>query len=415
MIKNEIIRLLAGEVGENNAKVGAHPLQFTRVSVGDANGILPPLDTSRTALDNHVTDGEIVSHKVDKEDPTQRILQLRVGPDANYDARELLVYASANGVEFPHSYIRLGSPYPVRDSSNGGAQILIDVTIRISSEAEFSINVSPGTDFISRPEFESHNHDDLYAKLTDITNSLTSTATNKALSANQGRVLKGYIDNINNLLSSNDVSLDELQEIVDFIKINKSTLDSLNISSIAGLQNALDNKVDSSRVLTPVPANAVFTDTQHPLSSSFTSSDNTVAATSRAVKYAYNRGTAGIEAASAVQNNLDTRLPKKRIQVYYTDGDVDINFETAHIHIVIRWGIGYGTITCSGSLQQGDKFIVLNVRTDCGTATIEGPRMYTGRGGESAYSHTLTGGAKVVFRAYVNGTSLMRESVEKWS
>lgn len=270
-------------------------------------------------------------------------------------------------------------------------------------------------EFVSQADFNAHRHDDLYAKLTDITNNLTSTATNKALSANQGRVLKGYIDNINNLLSSNDVSLDELQEIVDFIKINKSTLDSLNISSIAGLQNALNDKVDSSRVLKDVPANAVFTDTQRPLSNSVTSSDNTVAATSRAAKSAYDRGTEGVQAASAVQNSLDTRLPKKRIEFYYSDGDVAINFETAHIHMVIRYGTGNGTITCSGIPQKGDELTVLNVRSDSGVATIEGPVMYTGVGGENATSHTLTGGAKVTFRAYVNALRLMKESVEKWS
>lgn len=64
------------------------------------------------------------------------------------------------------------------------------------------------------------------------------------LSAYQGYVLKGYIDSINALLSSDNVDLDTLQEIVDFIEANKSTLDSLTISNISGLQTALDGKVD---------------------------------------------------------------------------------------------------------------------------------------------------------------------------
>lgn len=37
------------------------------------------------------------------------------------------------------------------------------------------------------------------------------------------------------------------------------------ISLITGLQDALDNKVDNSRVLTDVPANALFTDTVYTL------------------------------------------------------------------------------------------------------------------------------------------------------
>ena len=77
---------------------------------------------------------------------------------------------------------------------------------------------------------------------TDTVNNLTSASTTYPLSADQGRVLKTMVDNINVLLSSNDTTLDQLQEVVDFIKLNKSTLDSLSISNIAGLQNALDSK-----------------------------------------------------------------------------------------------------------------------------------------------------------------------------
>lgn len=81
-------------------------------------------------------------------------------------------------------------------------------------------------------------------KYTDVKDNLLSTDTNKPLSANQGYVLKGLIDNINTLLTSDNIDLDTLQEVVDFIEANRTTLDSLTISNIAGLQNALDNKVD---------------------------------------------------------------------------------------------------------------------------------------------------------------------------
>ena len=79
---------------------------------------------------------------------------------------------------------------------------------------------------------------------TDIINTLESTEIGKPLSANQGRVLKGYIDSINTLLTSDNVDLDSLQEVVDYIEANKATLDSLGISNISGLQTALDGKVD---------------------------------------------------------------------------------------------------------------------------------------------------------------------------
>lgn len=77
--------------------------------------------------------------------------------------------------------------------------------------------------------------------ISDIQDVLDSTATDKPLSANQGRILKELINHINQILTSDDTSLDELQEIVNFIKQNKSILNTLSISNIAGLQEALEN------------------------------------------------------------------------------------------------------------------------------------------------------------------------------
>lgn len=55
--------------------------------------------------------------------------------------------------------------------------------------------------------------------------------------------LKTDVANIQTLLGSDNSNLDTLQEIVDFIQVNKATLDSLAISNIAGLQTALDGKL----------------------------------------------------------------------------------------------------------------------------------------------------------------------------
>jgi len=79
----------------------------------------------------------------------------------------------------------------------------------------------------------------------DVVDVLTSTAVDVPLSANQGKALKDLIDTINALLASDNVDLDSLQEVVDFIEANKETLDSLAISNIAGLTAALNAKEDS--------------------------------------------------------------------------------------------------------------------------------------------------------------------------
>ena len=73
---------------------------------------------------------------------------------------------------------------------------------------------------------------------SDVVDNVTSTTTDVPLSANQGKILKDLIDAINTLLTSDNVDLDSLQEVVDFIEANKDTLDNLGISNIAGLQAA---------------------------------------------------------------------------------------------------------------------------------------------------------------------------------
>lgn len=77
-----------------------------------------------------------------------------------------------------------------------------------------------------------------------IVTDLVTDDDTKLASASAVYNLKGMIDNINSLIASDDTTLDELQEIVDFIKNNKDTLDNLGIANITGLQAALDAKVD---------------------------------------------------------------------------------------------------------------------------------------------------------------------------
>jgi hypothetical protein len=85
---------------------------------------------------------------------------------------------------------------------------------------------------------------DLKVSVNAIVNTLTSTATDAPLSAAQGKALKDTIDGINALLSSDDPALDTLQELVDFVKANDGDLSNLTVANIAGLQAALDAKVD---------------------------------------------------------------------------------------------------------------------------------------------------------------------------
>lgn len=80
----------------------------------------------------------------------------------------------------------------------------------------------------------------------DVVDDLTTGGSDVPVSAAQAVVLKGLIDNINTLLSSDESTLDDLQEVVDFIQLNRSDLDALGISGITGLQAALDGKAPTT-------------------------------------------------------------------------------------------------------------------------------------------------------------------------
>ena len=82
----------------------------------------------------------------------------------------------------------------------------------------------------------------------DVVNNVTSTDIDVPLSAAQGKVLKDLIDAINTLLevdTEDAPALDTLREIVNFCQTNASTLSSLGIGSINGLQDALNLKQNS--------------------------------------------------------------------------------------------------------------------------------------------------------------------------
>lgn len=61
--------------------------------------------------------------------------------------------------------------------------------------------------------------------------------------------LKNAVDLINAVLQSDDSTLDELQEIVNYIKMNKSDLQNLSIDNIAGLSEALHKLNNQNYVL----------------------------------------------------------------------------------------------------------------------------------------------------------------------
>ena len=69
--------------------------------------------------------------------------------------------------------------------------------------------------------------------------------------------VKAAVTTLEDLLVSGDVELDDLQEIVDFIKLNRSDLDSLTTAGIAGLDDALELKADVSALADKVDSSTL--------------------------------------------------------------------------------------------------------------------------------------------------------------
>lgn len=87
---------------------------------------------------------------------------------------------------------------------------------------------------------------------TDVVDDLTSTDPQKALSANQGRLLKESFDTLADVFGDT-ASMDEIMEAVQFILNNREALDNLEIQHVAGLQAALDalsSRADALETLT---------------------------------------------------------------------------------------------------------------------------------------------------------------------
>ena len=77
---------------------------------------------------------------------------------------------------------------------------------------------------------------------SDVTNLDTLKLVGTAVALLQGTVIThgSNISAIQALLTSDEVSLDDLQEVVDFIQANRDDLDALTVNNIAGLQAQLD-------------------------------------------------------------------------------------------------------------------------------------------------------------------------------
>lgn len=98
--------------------------------------------------------------------------------------------------------------------------------------------------------------DTTYLKIANIINALNDTSTNKALSALQGKVLQDQITAIQNLLQSDDTALDQLQEVVTYIKANRGLIEGITTGKM-GFTDLITN-YNSNLANKPVSASVTY-------------------------------------------------------------------------------------------------------------------------------------------------------------
>lgn len=120
------------------------------------------------------------------------------------------------------------------DKGEPGQSVSQSVINRITTELFNKVSKVPGKQ-LSSNDFT----DDYKNKLENID---LSSKLDKGGYLGTAKELNDKIDNIITLLQSNNVNLDTLQEIVDYITMNRTKLEQLGISNIAGLVQALNDK-----------------------------------------------------------------------------------------------------------------------------------------------------------------------------
>lgn len=140
----------------------------------------------------------------------------------------------------------------VRDAYTGKVkEVTIDLKYKLVrlhdnvEESDYLLGVTPEDLETIKSKVEAFFDEELSKKIdkTSVRDDLVTDDATMVLSARQGTIIKALIEDLTQILASDDINLDELQEVVTYIKANRETLETLSVNNIAGLPEALDSKV----------------------------------------------------------------------------------------------------------------------------------------------------------------------------
>ncbi len=160
-------------------------------------------------------------------------------------------------------------------------------------------------------------------------------------------------------------------------------------------------------VKTPVPAGAVFTDTQRPLSSSVTSTSTSTAATSNAAKTAYDRGTEALNKANTKLDSGATAVNSHKLA-----GLTPAHFVRTDAESVMSKALKIDTIgdalVIGGTTKQDQSDVSMYIGNNLGDGGYGYRFIYRGTGGGNSNALELTstnlGSGNSIFKALQDGT-----------
>ena len=228
------------------------------------------------------------------------------------------------------------------EDTTGGK--LISVTLLTASGEPAEANVVVAFSGIVRAE-------DIDALTSaDVVNNLLSTDGTKVLSASQGNVLKGLIDAINVILQSNDASLDTLQEVVDYIKANNTSIASLN-TTMATKEDKVAGKGLSTEDFTSAllaKLNSIATNAEVNVQSNWNEADNTNDA--------------------FIQNKPAIVSPTTTLTVQGTANEIDVAGGAQDLSANRTWTVGLpDDVTVASDLTVGDSIQLSNAQSSTPT------------------------------------------------
>lgn len=224
--------LVARDVN-NNMKITTNIINLNVELSGNGEGEKPSITDINSDTLNIERQGNIVKIEIKDDYTTDEELQNAINENINLTDEKLTKYYTKSEVD--------GIKNNINEKINNEKQELTNKIESVNSTLNSRID-----------NLSSSQEKALENAINDVKNDTANTYTTKVEYNTHKIEFEDFVKNVNALLSSDDTTLDTLQEIVNYIKNNKDLLDGITVNKVNysdivdNLETALTNKVLSA-------------------------------------------------------------------------------------------------------------------------------------------------------------------------